>query len=134
MAYKNKTLPTKVNPKAFLDSLENERRQEDGRQVLKIMQKVTGAPPVMWGPSIIGFGHRKYRTEGGHESEIMIAGFSPRKANLVLYLGSAMDDEKLMGRLGKHKRGKGCLYINKLDDVDRDVLRQLIEKSVTAKN
>jgi hypothetical protein len=132
VAYKNKTVPTKVSPAKFLGSVENERRRKDGQEILKLMRSVTGEKPVMWGPSIIGFGRQAYRTEGGHEGEIMIVGFSPRKANLVLYIGSALNDAKLMNKLGKHRRGKGCLYINKLDDIDRDVLRQLVEKSASA--
>lgn len=132
MAHKNKTVPNKVSPAEFLNAVENERRREDGKEVLKLMQTVTGSKPVMWGPSIIGFGRHAYRTEGGHEGEIMDVGFSPRKANLVLYIGSALNDTKLMSKLGKHKRGKGCLYINKLDDVDRDVLRKLVEQSASA--
>jgi hypothetical protein len=129
MAYKNKTVPTKVSPNKFLDAVANERRRKDGREVLQMMQSVTGEKPVMWGPSIIGFGRQTYRTEGGHEGEIMIVGFSPRKSSLVLYIGSLLNDDQLMSRLGKHKRGKGCLYINKLDDIDRSVLRELIEQT-----
>lgn len=132
MAYKNKTAPTKVSPSKFLDSIANERRRADGYEVMAMMQKASGEPPVMWGPSIIGFGHYHYRYESGHEGDIMIIAFSPRKANLVLYLGSALNDEKLMAKLGKHKRGKGCLYINKLDDIDRAVLRKLMAKTVAS--
>lgn len=129
MASKNKTVPTEVSPSKFLDSVENERRRTDGREVLKIMREITGEKPIMWGPSIIGFGRREYTTDAGRTGEVPRVGFSPRKASLVLYVGSAMNDKQLMGRLGKHKRGKGCLYINKLDDVDEDVLRQLIKNS-----
>lgn len=132
MAHKNKTIPTEVSPIDFLDSVENERRRADGHEVLSIMQEVTGCEPVMWGPTIIGFGQRKYRTDAGREGDIMIAGFSPRKANLVLYIGTMLNDDGVMSRLGKFKRGKGCLYINKLDDIDRDVLRELIEKSAAS--
>lgn len=132
MAYQNKTVPTKISPASFLSAVENEQRRKDGKEVLKLMQTLTGEKPVMWGPSIIGFGRQSYKTDGGHEGEIMDVGFSPRKANLVLYIGSALNDARLMNRLGKHKRGKGCLYINKLDDIDRDVLRELVEKSLSA--
>ena len=132
MAYKNKTVPTKVSPAAFLNAVENERRRKDGKELLRLMRDVTGSEPVMWGPTIIGFGQHTYRTEAGTEGEILDIGFAPRKANLVLYIGAALNDDKLMAKLGKHRRGKGCLYINKLDDIDRDVLRALIEKSVAA--
>jgi hypothetical protein len=96
------------------------------------MEAITGEPPKMWGPSIIGFGKYHYKYESGHEGDTMIVGFSPRKQNLVLYLGSVLDNKRLMAKLGKHKRGKGCLYVNKLDDIDRDVLRELIATSVKA--
>jgi Domain of unknown function (DU1801) len=132
VAQKNKTVPTRVSPSKFLDSVDNERRRADGLEVLKMMEKASGEPPVMWGPSIIGFGRYHYRYESGREGENMIVGFSPRKQNLVLYIGSALDDEKLMARLGKHKRGTGCLYINTLDDIDRDVLRRLVAKAVSS--
>ena len=130
MASKNKTVPTDVSPIDFLDSIENARRRADGHAVLQLMQELTGEEPVMWGPSIIGFGRTTYETDAGRKGEIMRAGFSPRKANLVFYLGAVRDQEKIMQRLGKHKRGKGCLYINKLDDVDLAVLEELVCRSV----
>jgi hypothetical protein len=126
----NKTKPTTVSPTAFLKTIDNAQRQRDGRDLLKLMQEVTGERPQMWGPSIIGFGKYQYRYESGREGENMITGFSPRKQNLVLYLGPGLQDEDLRSKLGKHKVGKGCLYINKLEDVDRNVLRKLIESSV----
>ncbi|MDX1562922.1 MAG: DUF1801 domain-containing protein [Gammaproteobacteria bacterium] len=126
----NKTRPTQVSAKAFLKAVDNERRRADGEELLQLMQDVSGERPVMWGPTIIGFGQYRYRYDTGREGDSPIVGFSPRKSSLVLYLGSALEDDKLMAKLGKHKRGRGCLYINKLDDVDRKVLRKLVEKSV----
>jgi hypothetical protein len=126
----NKTRPTKMSPAAFLAQVENERRRNDGYELLALMQEITGEPPQMWGPTIVGFGQYHYTYASGHEGDSPLAGFSPRKANLVLYIGSALDDEKLMAGLGKYKRGKGCLYINKLDDIDRQVLRRLVTRSV----
>ena len=126
----NKTRPNDVDPADFLATVENERRRADGQTLLELMRDVTGEPPIMWGPSIIGFGSRRYRTDAGREGDIMLVGFSPRKTGLVLYVGSAMNDEPLMARLGKHKRGKGCLYVNKLEDVDVGVLRDLVGLSV----
>lgn len=126
----NKTRPTRVRPATFLKTVINERRRSDGRELLALMQEITGEPPVMWGPSIVGFGQYHYKYASGHEGDIMVVGFSPRKQHLVVYVGPSLNDEKLMARLGKHKRGKGCLYINKLDDVDRRILRRLIEKGV----
>jgi hypothetical protein len=125
-----KTRPTKVSPTEFLKTVDNAQRQRDGRELLKLMRDVTGERPQMWGPSIIGFGRYRYRYESGREGDSMITGFSPRKQNLVLYLGPGLQDENLRSKLGKHKAGKGCLYINKLEDVDRNVLRKLIESSV----
>ncbi len=126
----NKTKPTKVSPTKFLNAVENERRRKDGKEILKMMKEITGWPAKMWGPSIVGFGQYHYKYDSGHEGDICRVGFSPRKANLVLYLAPYHDNEKLFKKLGKHKRGNGCLYIKKLDDVDRDVLRQLIKDSV----
>jgi hypothetical protein len=126
----NKTKPTKVSPNAFLKTVENEQRRKDGKELMALMKDITGEPPKMWGPSIIGFGEYHYKYDSGHEGDIMIVGFSPRKQSLVLYIGGALQNEKLMARLGKHKAGKGCLYVNKLDDIDRGVLRKLIEQSV----
>jgi hypothetical protein len=84
----------------------------------------------MWGLSIVGFGKLRYKYESGREGEICLVGFSPRKPSFVLYLGSVIQDKDLMARLGKHKIGKGCLYIKRLDDVDREVLKELVAKSV----
>ena len=84
----------------------------------------------MWGPSIVGFGAVHYKYESGREGDICLTGFAPRASGLVLYLGPVIEDAKLMAKLGKHKTGKGCLYIGKLDDVDRKVLRRVIEKAV----
>lgn len=128
----NKTRPTDVDPSAFLAGIGNARRRADGEALLALMQEISGEPPVMWGPTIVGFGQYHYEYASGHSGDTLIVGFSPRKANLVLYIGSALEDEALMAKLGKHRRGKGCLYINKLEDIDFRVLRRLIEKSVRA--
>ena len=124
-----KTKPTSVSPATFIDQVENEQRRRDGHELLALMKKVTGKPAKMWGPSIVGFDKYHYKYASGHEGEICRLGFSPRKASLVLYLGPGLEDKKLLSKLGKHKIGKGCLYINKLDDVDRNLLRDLIRKS-----
>ena len=96
-----------------------------------MMREITGEPPKMWGPTIVGFGSVHVVYESGREVDICLTGFSPRKPNLVLYIGEPLQDKTLMSKLGKHKTGKGCLYIKKLDDVDRNVLRTLITKAVT---
>ena len=128
----NKTRPTKVSPKEFIESVTGDQRRKDGLALLKLYREITGEPAKMWGPSIVGFGKTTYRLASGREEEICLAGFSPRKSSLVLYIGSALNDKELMAKLGKHKTGKGCLYINKLDDVDPKVLRQVIAAGLDA--
>jgi hypothetical protein len=125
-----KTKPTEISPRAFIDKVENEQRRKDGHELASLMKKVTGKPAKMWGPSIVGFDQYHYKYASGHEGDMPITGFSPRKQSLVLYLGPGLEDKKLMAKLGKHKTGKGCLYINKLDDIDRNVLLELVTKSV----
>jgi hypothetical protein len=126
-----KTTPNDKSVNKFLKSVENDRRREDGLEVLKLFEEVTGMEPQMWGDSIIGFGRYHYKYASGREGEWMLTGFSPRKQNLTLYIMDGFDEyDKLLAKLGKHKTGKSCLYINKLEDVDLDVLRQLVKKSV----
>ena len=126
-----KTKPTGNSVEDFLNSVENERRRADGLQMLTLMQEVTGVEPKMWGPTIVGFDEYHYKYESGREGDFMIIGFSPRKANLTLYIMPGFDRyDDLMGRLGKFKTGKSCLYINKLADVDLEVLRELMTLSV----
>lgn len=127
----NKTQPTDADVGAFLDTVENDRRREDSRVLLELMREVTGEEPVMWGPSIVGFGQYHYRYESGREGDWFLAGFAPRKSNLVVYVMSGFPRHaELMKKLGKHRTGSSCLYINKLDDVDLDVLRELVRRSV----
>lgn len=122
----NKTKPTDVRPEDFVAELENDRRREDAGVLLQLMAEVSGETPKMWGPSIIGFGDHHYVYESGREGDTAVIAFSPRKANLVLYgLNSAPGSGELLARLGKHKESKACVYLNKLADVDLDVLRQL---------
>jgi len=126
----NKTKATRVSPAAFIEKVASEQQRKDSKELIAMMQKITGDPPKMWGPSIIGFGTCHYVYDSGREGDICLTGFSPRKPNLVLYIGAALQNESLMSKLGKYKTGKGCLYIKKLDDVDRRVLRTLIVKAV----
>jgi hypothetical protein len=121
-----KTKKTAASVTAFLDAVEDDRRRADAKVVLRLMQDVTGEKPAMWGPSIIGFG--AYQSPTGPWP---IVGFSPRKANLVLYILPGFTAyAPLLARLGKHKTGKSCLYLNKLADVDMEVLARLITESV----
>jgi hypothetical protein len=126
----NKTKPTKVSPAAFIRQVTDERRRKDCQELIALMRDVTGHPPKMWGTSIVGFGQYQYKYASGREGESLLTGFSPRKQNLVLYLGPGIENKSLMTKLGKHKTGKGCLYLTRLDDVDRSVLRTLVEESV----
>lgn len=126
-----KTKKTKASVAAFLDQISDEQRRKDCQRILKIMKEATGEQPRMWGSSIVGFGTYKYRYASGHEGEWPIIGFSPRKNDLTLYIMPGFADyTELMAKLGKHKTGKSCLYIKKLDDIELPVLKKLITKSV----
>ncbi len=122
-----KTRPSDASVEAFIEAVEHPRRREDARILLELMRRVTGEEPVMWGPSIVGFGRYRYRYASGQEGDWPIAGFSPRKQNLSIYILPGFGDyDDLLSRLGKHKTGKSCLYVNKLADVDMDVLESLV--------
>ena len=125
-----KTQLTGASVKAFFDAVPDPERRADCRQVAKLMQQVTGAKPAMWGPSIVGFGRQTLKYASGRELDWFLAGFSPRKQDLVLYLlGGYEGQAALLKRLGKHKTGKSCLYIRRLADVDLAVLKQLIGRA-----
>lgn len=127
MASEPKTRPTDVRPADFVAAVEDPRRRADAEVVMTMLAEASGEHPVMWGPSIVGFG--SYR---GPTGDWPVAGFSPRKANLVVYLATDYETrEDLLSRLGKHKTGKSCLYLNRLSDVDLGVLRQLVDDSIT---
>ena len=127
----NKTKPTAESVLAFINAVENDTRRADALRMLDIMKEITGDEPVMWGPSIIGFGSYHYKYESGREGDMCLTGFSPRKSSLTIYIMPGFDGYKeLMSKLGKHKTGKSCLYINKLSDVDEDVLKTLIAEEV----
>ncbi|GAP56921.1 DUF1801 domain-containing protein [Arthrobacter sp. 92] len=123
----NKTQPTDASVEDFLDGVENPTRRRDGFRLLELMKAATGETPVMWGPGIVGFGSYHYRYASGREGDTVAVGFSPRKGSLSLYgLTYAPEAAALLPRLGKHKVGAGCLYINALEDVDEAVLAELI--------
>ncbi|MET4541534.1 hypothetical protein ABIE37_003332 [Arthrobacter bambusae] len=123
----NKTQPTDVSVEEFLAAVEHPTRRADGFELLEMMRDITGQEAVMWGPSIVGFGSYHYKYETGREGDSAAVGFSPRKGNLALYGPTyGPDADRLLPELGKHKTGAACLYVNKLDDVDRDVLAQMI--------
>jgi hypothetical protein len=127
----NKTVPTGNNVENFLNSIEIDQRKVDGFELLKIMKNITKEKPVMWGSSIIGFGHVHYKYKSGREGDWFKVGFSPRKKSLSVYVMTGFEKLKdLLEKLGKHKLGKGCLYINKLEDVDRSILIAIINRSL----
>jgi hypothetical protein len=122
-----KTKPTEIKPKDFIAAIENETRREDAKTLLKLFTKVTGWKATMWGPTIIGFGASHYSYASGHTGSVCATGFSPRKANLVIYAVTGARTASLLKKLGKHKGGlQQCLYINKLADVDLAVLEDVI--------
>ncbi len=128
-------LKTKVNEASvtkFLNGIKDKTKRKDAFAILKIMQKVTKEKPMMWGSSIVGFGSYHYKGTSGREGDWMLIGFSPRKQNLTLYIlrGGTEHYEAFLKKLGKHKVGGGCLYINKLEDVDTAVLTKLIAQGM----
>jgi hypothetical protein len=128
-----KTRPTAMQVADFIDAAPDAVRREDAKTLVALMSRITGEEPVMWGPSIIGFGSYHYRYESGHEGDACRLGFSPRKAELVLYvLNGSPEQEAQLARLGKHKTGKACLYIRKLADVDMAVLEEIIRGALAS--
>lgn len=128
----NKTRKTGASVADFINGIADESRRKDCRTVLKLMKDATGAPPRMWGPSIVGFGDWRYKSGSGREGDWFLTGFSPRRDSLTLYLMPGLQAHGAHLRvLGKHKTGKSCLYIKQLSDVDSTVLKQLIADAVT---
>lgn len=126
-----KTKRNKGDVEAFLNGISEERKRQDSFTILELMKQVTGEEPEMWGDSIVGFGSYHYKYKSGREGDWFVTGFSPRAQNLTLYIMAGFDEyNHLLDRLGKYKTGKSCLYIKKMEDVDRDVLRDLVKKSV----
>jgi hypothetical protein len=131
MAYELKTKLNDTKVSGFLDTIENEQKRQDCYAIADIMKEVSGFDARMWGTSIVGFGSYHYKYDSGHEGEMCLIGFSPRKANITIYgMGSVLDKEPFRQALGKHKTGKGCLYINKLSDINTDVLKNMVKTSL----
>ncbi|MEO9601109.1 DUF1801 domain-containing protein [Parasphingorhabdus sp.] len=133
---KLKTKPTDVDVLTFIETAEPDRRKEESFKLIELFRKVTGEEPKMWGPTIIGFGSYDYKYESGREGTSLRSGFSPRKAKLSLYLMGAYctpeaqsEQDRLLGLLGKHKVGKSCLYINRLEQVNLEILEELIRNN-----
>jgi len=128
-----KTQETDASVDDFIDAVVSERRRTDCRAVVEMMTGIVGEPARLWGTSIIGFGRYRYRYASGRTGEWPLCGVSPRKTSLTLYIMTGLDShDDLMERLGKHKTGRSCLYVNKLEDIDTTVLRELITRSVAA--
>lgn len=127
----NKTQPTDEEVKGFLETVEDERKRDDAYALIELMRDVTGEAPRMWGTSMVGFGKYHYKYATGREGDAFLAGFSPRKQAMTLYIMAGFDQyDELLGKLGKFTTGKSCLYVKRLSDVDLEVLRELVTKSV----
>jgi hypothetical protein len=126
-----KTKRTAVDPQEFIDSIKDEQIRTDCKTIAGMMEKATKAKPKMWGPSIVGFGNRRYKYPDGREMDWMVIAFSPRKQNITLYVSPDFENyDALLARLGKHSCGKSCLYIKRLADVDLPTLQKIISGSV----
>lgn len=131
-----KTRPTGESVGAFLASVEDAQKRQDSHRLVELMSKVTGEAPKLWGPSIVGFGSYHYKYASGREGDSSLTGFSPRKTEFSIYLMGGYSDEEteardaLLAKLGKHRMGKGCLYVKRLDDIDMGVLEKLVKMSV----
>ena len=123
-----KTKQTKSSVKDFINSLSSKQEREDSLELVKLMQQASGEKPAMWGAAIIGFGNRTMKYDSGRELDWFSVGFSPRKGKFALY--GLKKDASLLAKLGKHKLGAGCLYITKISEIDKSVLKNLISGSV----
>jgi len=126
----NKTKPTTISVAGFIGKVADEQQRKDSKELIKLFKELTGKPAKMWGPSIVGFDSYHYVYESGRERDAPVIGFSPRKPGLVLYLAPYAGDGGLKARLGKYKASKACLYVKRLEDFDREVLKKLAKKSI----
>jgi hypothetical protein len=131
--YKLKTQPTKVSVTSYLAAIEDETRRRDCKELVKLMKRVTGCSPKMWGPSIVGFDSYHYRYDSGHEGDMCVVGFASRKGEISVYILSGYEDDQtkeLLAQLGKYKIAKACLYIKRLADIELPILEKLVTRSV----
>jgi hypothetical protein len=125
-----KNKQTKASVEKFINSVSDKKRREECNTILKLMKHITKSEPKMWGGSMVGFGSYHYKYESGREGDWFITGFSPRKQNLTLYVMAGFEGyAELMKKLGKHKTGKSCLYVKRLEDIDMNLLKELLSKS-----
>lgn len=133
MAAEQKTRPTAASVAEFIAAVEDPKRRADAEAACALLAEATGEPATMWGPSIVGFGAYHYRYASGHEGDAPLVGFSPRKGNLVFYLSGCEERwDAFLARLGRHKAGKGCVYVNRLADVDAAVLKEMAAASAAS--
>ena len=126
-----KTAPTGASVTKFIEAIDDAAGRRGARTLVRMMRKVTQAPPKMWGPSIVGFGTYRYRYLSGREGDWMLTGFSPRKREFSIYIMSGFDEHaELLARLGPHRTGRSCLYVKRLGDIDAGVLEELVSRSV----
>lgn len=131
MAYEAKTKPTEISVADFIAAVENPKRRADAETLCALFEEISGEPPKMWGPSIIGFGQYHYRYASGHEGDAPRLGFSPRKAQTVVYVMSGFKgQEEMIARIGKVKTSVSCMYVNRLDQIDMGVLREMAVASL----
>ena len=131
MAYEAKTRPTEISVADFIAAVENPKRRADAETLCALFEEISGEPPKMWGPSIIGFGSYHYRYASGHEGDAPRLGFSPRKAQTVVYVMSGFKgQEEMIARIGKVKTSVSCMYVNRLDQIDMGVLREMAVASL----
>ncbi|MBK7667289.1 MAG: DUF1801 domain-containing protein [Sphingobacteriaceae bacterium] len=123
-----KTKKTELSVDAFIKKIAEPQKRKDAFAIIEMMEKATKSKGKMWGPAIVGFGDKVLKYDSGRELDWFIMGFSPRKANLTLYVSGAVENQATLKKLGKYKTGKGCLYINKLEEVDMSVLKEIIKK------
>ncbi len=127
----NKTVANDASVEDYLSGISPEQKQQDCREICKMMERLTGHPPVMWGPSIVGFGEYHYKYASGREGDALRTGFAARAQNISIYIMPGYQDfDDELSRLGKHKIGKSCLYLKRLSDVDTDVLEEMVAKGL----
>jgi hypothetical protein len=128
---KTKTAKIDKDPLDFINALKDETKRDDSMELVKLMSEITGEEPYMYGSSIVGFGNYHYKYASGHEGDAPLAGFSPRKDALTIYMASEFNGrDEMLAKLGKHKNSKGCIYVKKLEDIDRKVLKKIITASM----
>jgi hypothetical protein len=129
----NKTQPTTADVTAFIERVENAERRADAQVLVELMGRISGAPATLWGPTIIGFGSYHYRFDSGREGDMCVVGFSPRKAETVVYVVAGFAEyQELLARLGKHRTGQSCLYIKRMADIDMAVLEEIVTRGAAA--